>query len=266
MHRPTISCTSSGRHSQNMIHRPSPTRFKWLVILVTVMAIAVAVAVMVIVFTHRTDLPTFTATEKSPAISPVGVMASSFGSGVTTLSVNPQHSGDVLVVMAESDYSAVRVVSMAGGSVRVWVPALQRVGTGEPHAYSIWYGTVAAPGPSTIAFEWSGPITGDNAEYEAQEFSGGAGWYLDGAGSLDNPASTIVSFPSLIPSNEGDLYFAYADYGTSPASGGPGGYTYIITPDHNQIAYGVRVEEPPRSLLPSAAPSTTVAVLLASVS
>jgi hypothetical protein len=144
------------------------------------------------------------------------------------------------------------------------MPALQHVGTSEPHAYSIWYGTVADPGPSTIAFQWSGPIA--NAEYIAQEFSGGTGWYLDGAGSLDNPASTTVSFPTLIPSSEGDLYFAYADYPTAPASGSGDGYTYAITPDHNQIAYGVGEKDPPRSSLPSSAPSTTVAALLAAAS
>ena len=248
-----------------MIHRRSPTRLSWLVILLSVTAIAAAVAVIVIVFTRPADSHASARTEAPPTISPVGAMASGFGSGVTTLSVNPRHKGDVLVVMAESDYSAVRLAFVTGGGVVAWVPALQHVGTSEPRAYSIWYGTVAFPGAWTVSFQWSGPITGHNAEYEAQEFSGGTGWYLDGAGSLDNPASTTVSFPRLIPSNEGDLYFAYADYPTSPARGTPDGYTFTITPDGNQIAYGARAQEPPRSSLPSAAPSTTVAILLASV-
>src|ERR1700681_659502 len=204
----------------------------------------------------------------APVISAVGAMAKSFGSAQTTLNVNPQQLGDVLVVMAENDLNTVTVSSMSGGGVTTWKRAIQYVGSAEPRAYEIWYGVVTATGSSTITFNLSADISGHNAEYEAQEFTAGFGagtmWTLDTTGVQENPSSTTtVTYPSLTPAGGGELYFGFADMPMPPSNGSTPGFTYTTTLDANQVAYnpasGAGTVQPTSSQSPASVISAVAA-------
>jgi hypothetical protein len=182
-----------------------------------------------------------TADASPPVISAVGATAHNFGAAITTLSVNPQTVGDVLVVMDEQDDNAVTTTSLSGGGVTTWSRAIQYVGTGEPREYELWYGQVTSTGSSTITFTLSGSIVGHNAEYEAQEFTAGLGsssvWTLDTTNHQENSSSTTLTYPSLTPAGAGELYFGFIDMPNPPSAGSTPGVTYYTTPDANQIAY-----------------------------
>ena len=240
--------------------RRNVTPLDWIMLALAALAVT-GIGVIIVVGSHRPAPKAVPFDYASPIPIAVGSLQSSFGPGITTLGVAPQHVGDVIVVMAESDYVGSRLAHVVGGGVSAWIPALERIGTAEPHTYALWYGTVSIPGKSAIGFVWNGPI--NNAEYEAQEFTGGQGWYLDGAGSLDNAPSMTVSYPNIVTSGAGDLYFGFADYGTAAATGATPGYAYLKTPDNNQVTFGVDAKTP-SATIPSAVPSTTVAIALAS--
>src|ERR1019366_2919742 len=127
--------------------------------------------------------------------------ATAYGSGLTTLTVNPQNIGDLEVVSVAWSSTTQDVTSMAGGGVTTWTKAGQYDGGNQARDLEIWYGVVTSTGPSTITFNWSGSITGHNAEYSAQEFTAGTGvtWSLATTGHLEDASSTNVAFPSLTP-------------------------------------------------------------------
>ncbi|HVA02985.1 MAG TPA: IPT/TIG domain-containing protein [Acidimicrobiales bacterium] len=205
----------------------------------------------------------------TPVISAVGSLTTVSGSGITSVGANPQHVGDVLVVMAEEDNNTVTVSSMSGGGVTTWNRAIQYDGVGEPREYDLWYGTVTATGSSTINVTWSGPLGGMTAEYEVQEFGAGlgpgTGWSLDTTNSQENPSSTTVTYPSLTPAASGELYFGFMDMPQTPSAGSTSGFTYATTADANQIAYNPAVGSgtvQPTSSQFSAGASSGLAMLL----
>jgi hypothetical protein len=190
--------------------------------------------------------------------------------GFTTLNVNPQNLGDVLVVVSEQNAAGLTVTSMSGGGVTTWNNALRYVGIGEPRAYEIWYGVVTATGGSTINFTLSGSNAGQTAEYEAQEFTAGDGpgtiWNLDTKGTQETLSnSTVLTYPSLTPAGAGELYFGFDDMPSSPSGGSTTGFSYFTTADSNQVAYNPSVG--PSAVQPTAMQggshmSSSVAVLL----
>lgn len=195
-------------------------------------------------------------------IQPVGQMATSFGPGATTLKVDPERTGDALVLVAESDLPTVRLLAVTGGGVEEWHRAVVHTGTGEPHQYAIVYGTVTTVGPQTVQIAWSGP-TAANCEYEAQEFTGGSGWFSDGAAVVENPVQTTLDYPQLLPTGPGELYFGFGDYpGTSTLPSSTLSVAYLYTPDHNIVVYGDTTQPTLPRFTPAAA-STSLAFLLA---
>ena len=205
------------------------------------------------------------------SISAVGALASNNGTGLTTLSVNPQSAGDGLVFFAKV-YASLTVSSVSGGGVTTWTKAVAYNANGRE--VEIWFGTVTSTGPSTITVNWSGDISSANPEYSAQEFSSGLGasttWAVDGnqTGTLNNPSSTSVPLPSLSPSGSGELYLGFAWVGNTGSSGSTPNFTYAITIAHDVVAYDADVSAPvsPAASQSPAGTSTAVAVLLEATS
>ncbi len=179
-----------------------------------------------------------------PTISAVGSLATAEGSGLTTLSVDPQTAGDLLGVSALTSTSSLTVSSISGGGVATWTKAVQFDGSigGDEE---IWYGKVTTTGSSSITFTWSGSVTSHTQEYSAQEFTAGLGsatvWSLDKTGTVNNSSSTSVSYPSLTPSGSGELYFGYSCIYNTPSAGSTTGFSYAMTAENNLIAYNPNV-------------------------
>jgi RHS repeat-associated protein len=164
-------------------------------------------------------------------ISAVGSLQENVGTGVTTLSVNPQHVGDALVLSALVS-GGQSVTSISGGGA-TW----QKLAHGYPYTYGeeeLWLGTVNATGSSTIAVSFSSSVSSTLIALTSQEFTNGTGpattWAND-AGGGRNGYSTTVTFPTLTPNRtSGELYVGVANAGSTPSAGSTSGFTYDIVP------------------------------------
>ena len=179
-------------------------------------------------------------------IAAVGSLASSHGTAITTLAVNPLHVQDLVMVgiMGQTAATTGDVSGLSGGGVSSWTKVQQYYGaTGND--VEVWYGIVATAGSSTITFSWSGTLAGHTVEYNAQEFTASFGyatiWAADTSGTHDSPSSTTVTLPSLTPSVSGELYFGFAVPNNTGSSGSTSGFTYGITSDANVVAYDANV-------------------------
>ena len=182
----------------------------------------------------------------APTLSAIGTLASHHGTAITTLSVSPHTVGNVLVVgvMGQLSSNTGDVTGMSGGGVTTWHKIQEYYGaTGND--VDLWYGTVTTTGSSTITFTWSGTLTGNVVEYNAQEFSAGLGsstaWAVDTSGTHDSPSSTTVTFPSLTPSGSSELYVGFAVPNNTGAAGSTSGFTYEVSVDANVLAYDTSV-------------------------
>ena len=185
----------------------------------------------------------------------------------TTLAVDPQNDGDVLVVCVDSYYFASGLSSLSGGGVTTWTKGEQFL-SANSRDIEIWFGTVTATGTSTITFNWPVDITGDWTEYTAQEFSApGAVWSLDKGGKSDNTSSsTTVTYPALTPSGTAELYYGYAGTPGSPSIGSTLGFSYGIT-DGGIVCYDTDVSgtvSPTASQSPTGVSEAAAVLLTAS--
>jgi RHS repeat-associated protein len=181
------------------------------------------------------------------SVSAVGSLASAQGTGLTTLSVDPQHAGDLMAIAIQIPTTTRTVSSISGGGVTTWTKATGfsgSVGSDE----EIWYGKVSSTGSSTITVTWSGSVSSEATEYSAQEFSSGFGsgttWAVDKTGTLNNASSNTLTYPSLSPTGAGELYFGYVGVPNTPSAGSTSGFTYDATAQGNQVTYSIDVSSP----------------------
>ena len=233
-------------------------------------ALAVSIAAGVGLVAAPVVVSTLTATPAAAttAISAVNGLASASSLGATTLAVNPQHVGDVLVVTAEPGGTTPTLTSISCGCVTTWTKAVNFVGTTQPRDVEIWYGTVATTGTANITFTWSTSIASDTPEYSSQEFTAGlnagAVWTVDTTNHSDNASSTIVTYPSLTAAAAGELYYGFADMPNFPSAGSLP-FVYTNTAANNQVTYNVNGGPgalSPTSTQASAGVSDSVGVLL----
>jgi hypothetical protein len=159
------------------------------------------------------------------AITAVGSLAKS--TGAKTLAVSPTAIGDVLVVPIII-LTATPVSGVSGGGVTTWNKGAQA----DPIAgdAEIWWGVTTTTGSSTITI--AGTFTAGNVRViGCQQFTGGAGvtWSQDGAGagsSSTTPASS-GNYPSVVPSNAGELYVGVADLTGGTPGGSSTGFLYF---------------------------------------
>jgi len=199
-------------------------------------------------------------------IAPVSTTGSS-----TTLTVDAQNAGDILVLLVHVVDSTDTVSSVSGGGASVWALDQQdsdAFGTTH-HDTEIWQGEVSAPGTSDITVGFSSPLTGLNIDVFAQEFTAGLGsattWSKDvGADQSNAAASTEVDYPPLTPSATGELYFGYAWVPGNAIAGSTPGVNYDFTYDGNMICFdpAVSSELAPVASQDAAAESATIAVLI----
>ena len=198
-------------------------------------ALAVSMAAGVGLVAAPVVVNTLTATPAAAttAISAVGPLATNSVAGSTTLSVNPTHVGNLLVVTAEPGAASPTLTSLSGGGVTTWTKGVSFVGTNETRDVEIWYGTIATVGATTITFTWSGSLGAQTPDYSSQEFTAGlnagAVWTVDTTGHSDNTSSTTVTYPSLTAAASGELYYGFADFPNAPSAGATAGFTYTTT-------------------------------------
>jgi hypothetical protein len=210
----------------------------------------------------------FTYTAPPGSITPVGGWTQVAATGNTTLSVNPQTVGDLMVVYAKVPNTSISLTSVSGGGVSTWTKGVQFFATAVTEDMEIWFGKITTPGPSTITFTWSASVSSLITECGAQEFTAGFGsstvWALDTSGTINNTSSSTVSFPPLTPANTGELYVGYCWAQNNSAAGSTAGFTYTLTPNVNINTYDPNVSSAvsPTATQSPAGNSAGVAVLI----
>jgi RHS repeat-associated protein len=207
------------------------------------------------------------AAHSTSTISAVGSLQQTSGNGVTTLSVNPQHVGDALILSAFINGSQA-ITSISGGGA-TWQKLARYAGA---FGYlELWLGTVTSTGSSTITVAFNSSVATTLIGLNAQEYTNGTGpsttWAGD-VGSGLNGSSSTITFPTVTPSvSTGELYIGFAITGGSTSFGSTSGFTY----DHAN--YGlfiwnpsvVTTSTPTASQSPSAAYESVAALVRAGV-
>ncbi len=186
----------------------------------------------------------YTYTGSSGTITAVGTLASNAATGVATLSVSPQHAGDLLILAVKADSTSITVLSVSGGGVTTWSRAEGPYTGYGGHDLEIWSGTVASVGTSTITVVFSGSVSAVYTGLAAEEFAGpaaGTVWGIDTGAGIPNASSTTVTFPALAPAGAGELYFGYATVANSGSAGSTSGVSYATTSDDDVVAYDTDV-------------------------
>ncbi len=191
-----------------------------------------------------TSADQYTYTTSASTIAAVGAQAFKAGDATTTLSVTPQHLGDLMALAVKADSATVTASSVSGGGVGTWTRALDYTGYSGSDL-EIWTGTVTTTGASTVTVTFSTSVTAIYTGLAGQEFSASSGastvWRLDTATGISDASSTTVTFPKLTPSATGELYFGYAAVANSASAGTTSGFVYTTTSDGDVAAYDTAV-------------------------
>lgn len=206
------------------------------------LAVLCLLATMVIVVGTR---PLGVASPATPTITAVGTLANRNGTAVATLTVSPQHVGDLLVLAVKITSTSVTAASVAGGGVSTWTRVEGPYSGYSGHDLEIWTGTVSTVGSSTITVTYSGAVTSVIVGLLAQEFTSTSGsatvWAIDTGGAISNASSTTATFPQLTPAGTGELYFGYDPVANAGSAGTTAGFTYALTSDADVAAYDTSV-------------------------
>ncbi len=174
------------------------------------------------------------------AISGVGSLADSSGTGHTTVSVSPVTVGDALVLSVKVASASISVSSVTGGGVGSW-SKLEAYNGYSGHDLELWMGTLSTTGSATVTVTFSGSVSSITTELTSQEFTAGLGpataWAKDTASGQSNKKSTTISFPSLTPAGSRELYAGFASAATTAGAGTTSGYTYDATTGSNLFIY-----------------------------
>ncbi len=202
-----------------------------------------------------------------PAISAVGSLADTEGTGVSSLSVSPEAVGDALVLTLKVSSATATATSVSGGGVTTWTKVTSFADNAS-HDLEIWLGTVTSAGSSQISVSYSSSVSSDSVELTAQEFTAGLGsatsWLVDQAGGQNNASSTTVASPPLTPTGTGELYVGYSRSPGQVLAGTTSGFTYDPTALGNMFLYDPDVSGAvaPTSAQSPADTSSTVGTLI----
>ncbi len=186
-----------------------------------------------------------TAGAASSTISAVGSLANKNGAGTSTLSVSPQHVGDLVTLAVKIASATVTASGVSGGGVATWSRAEGPYAGYSGYDLELWSGTVTATGSSTVTVSFSGSVSAVNVGLAAQEFTSSSGssttWAVDTGGAIDNASSTTATFPKLTPSGTGEVYFGYDAIAQTGSAGSTSGFTYATTADADVVTYDTDV-------------------------
>jgi hypothetical protein len=181
----------------------------------------------------------FTYAVSGVTVTAVGTLVDKSGNGTATLTVTPQHVGDLEVLAVKVGSTTVKVSSVLGGGVGTWA---RSVGPYTGYAgtdLEIWTGAVTATGSATVIVSFSASVTSIHTALADQEFTASSGssttWSLDSGAGISNASSTTVTLPKLTPTGTGELYFGYGVVANTGSAGTTSGFTYGVTSDADVV-------------------------------
>jgi hypothetical protein len=175
-------------------------------------------------------------------IAPVGTLATTQGTGGTTLGFTSVNDGAV-IVFSSLIISTARTISSISGHGATFLPGPVLTTVGSGLSIELWYGKITAPQTQNLTVTWSASAAGIFTAYDALEFNAGLGrdtiWSKVEQGGQDNASATTVAYPTLGTGSSGYAYIGHA-YGDAVAlnqAGATTGFTYVTDSADNQYIY-----------------------------
>ena len=195
-------------------------------------------------------------------------MVNKTGNGTATLTVVPQHVGDLEVMAVKVGSATVKVSSVMGGGVGTWTRDEGPYTGYAGNDLEIWSGVVTITGSATVLVTFSASVSSIHTALADQEFTASTGsstpWSLDTAAGLANTSSTTVTLPPLTPAVTPELFFGYSAVANTGSAGTTSGFTYTVTSDADVVVTATNVTAPvqPTAKQSPAGVSGAVAVLI----
>jgi parallel beta-helix repeat protein len=139
------------------------------------------------------------------------------GSNITTINVAPTGPGDLLILSAGFQNNQT-ITNISGGGVTSWQPITSgHSGTGSLKSVEMWRGVVTSTGSSTITLTFSGSAGSTDIAVDEYTMNSAYGtWSVDTSAAQFNSSSTTVTYPSLLPQSNNELYSGYGFLGGAP--------------------------------------------------
>ena len=228
----------------------------------------VSLALLTSVLTIGVATPAFAAgTTISQATNPVA----SESQGVTTVTVNPQNIGDLVIFQSQIHSPTITVGSVSSAKTGTWHLAERFVGPTTPViTEEIWWAVATSTGPTTIDATYSSDISGINPgpELVSDSFtsSNPVTWGAVPGNGAGAPTTTAIDFPSVNSNSVvNQLYWGYAENLSTGVPGTTSGFTWTVTAQGNLVTSNVSLSTStsyaPTATSTSAANNTSIAAI-----
>jgi len=160
--------------------------------------------------------------------------------GVNTLTVNPQHVGDLLIFQSQIHSQSITVSGVTCPETGTWQLAQRYVdGVNGVITEEIWWAVATGTGSTTITATYSGDISAisPGPELVSDSFtSTNPGWSVVSSGGTAAAATTAITFPSVTSGPAANqLYWGYVESTTLASVGATSGFNYTTTVQGNLI-------------------------------
>ena len=153
--------------------------------------------------------------------------------GGTTLSVNPQKVGDLLIFSSQIWSQTITVTGVTCPEAGAWQLAKRYVDTvNGVITEEIWWAVVTSTGPTTITAAYSGSVAALSPELVSDSFTSAnpSSWsFVSGSGAATTN-TTAITFPSVTSGgNAVQLYWGYVESTAIVSPGSTSGFAYATT-------------------------------------
>jgi uncharacterized repeat protein (TIGR02543 family) len=160
--------------------------------------------------------------------------------GVNTLTVNPQHVGDLLIFQSQIHSQGVTITGVTCPETGTWQLAQRYVdGVNGVITEEIWWALATGTGSTTITATYSGDISAiiPGPELVSDSFtSTNPGWSVVSGNGTAASTTTAITFPSVTSGPAASqLYWGYVESTGTASSGATTGFTYTPTAQGNLI-------------------------------
>ena len=163
--------------------------------------------------------------------------------GGTTLTVNPQKVGDLIVFQSQISSHSITVTGVSCPETGVWHLAQRYVDTvNGVLTEEIWWAVSTSTGSTKITATYSSSIAALSPELVSDSFttSSSSVWSLVSGNGAAAASTTAITFPSVTGgSNTKQLYWGYAESTQTALAGRTKGFTYSPTAEGNLITSDV---------------------------
>lgn len=157
--------------------------------------------------------------------------SANLSTGPFQVSVTTSAIGDLIICTGRVQQLAtgtMAIASVSGGGATNWQSIVELNDSTNKRFLWAWFGTVSSVGTSNLVVTFSGTATISGVRVAADSFtSPGQSWGVDVSGSNGSGvSSTTLTWPSLTPSANGELWWGYGLTNGTFGSGTPASFTF----------------------------------------